>query len=141
MDWELRRRIELEAIKRIPPEVIFQDLGIEARKVGHRLNIYAPWREETEPSVFIEQKPHGHWVWKDFGNDKGGTWIDFFMELYGWDYVEAVKYLRERYLGADVELLSEVKRSADNILSFGGRKYELLELKEREIKHPALRDT
>ena len=139
VDWELRRRVELETIKRIPPEVIFQDLGIEARKVGHRLNIYAPWREETEPSVFIEQKPYGHWVWKDFGNDKGGTWIDFFMELYGWDYVEAVKYLRERYLGADVELLSEVKRSADNILSFGGRKYELLELKEREIKHPALK--
>ncbi len=139
MEWELERQEELEAIKRIPPEVIFQDLGIEAKRVGHRLCIYAPWREETKPSVFIEQKPNGHYVWKDFGSGKGGTWIDFFMELYDWDYVESVKHLRERYLGADIDLANEVRRSRESSFSFGSRKYELVKLEAKEVTHSALK--
>ena len=140
MEWEAKREKELEAIKKIPPEVIFEDLGIDSRKVGHRLNIYAPWREETKPSVFIEQKANGHWVWKDFGSGKGGTWIDFFMELYGWDYVETVRYLRERYLGADLELMKIAELSSkDLFFSFSSRKYELVDLEAKGVTHPALK--
>jgi len=140
MEWGERREIELEAIKKIPPEVILGDLGIDGKKVGHRINIHAPWREETEPSVFIEQKPNGHWVWKDFGSEKGGTWIDFFMELHGWDYVEAVRYLREHYLGADLELIELSKQSSnDQTFSFGSRKYELVNLEEKQVSHPVLK--
>ena len=140
MDWQQKRQEELEAIKQLHPDVIFADLGIETKKVGHRLNIYAPWREEKEPSVFIEQKG-SHWVWKDFGTGRGGTWIDFFMELYGWDYVETVRYLRERYLGIDIELKKEIeqKRNFEEAFSFEGRKYELLKLEAKPVSHPTLK--
>lgn len=141
MDWQQKRQEELEAIKQLHPDVIFADLGIsKVKRVGHRLNIYAPWREEKEPSVFIEQKGN-HWLWKDFGTGRGGTWIDFFMELYGWDYVETVRYLRERYLGIDTELMREIeqRKDIDDSFSFGSRNYELLKLETKPVNHPALK--
>jgi len=137
MEWKEKRERELEEIKRLPPDLIFQDLGIEPKQVGHRLCIFAPWREETKPSVFIEQK-NGHYVWKDFGSGKGGSWIDFFMELYDWDYVETVKYLREKYLGADLDITTEINRA--NSFSFGSRKYELLKIEAKKVEHPALKN-
>ena len=141
MDWQQKRQEELEAIKQLHPDVIFADLGIsKVKRVGHRLNIYAPWREEKEPSVFIEQKGT-HWVWKDFGTGRGGTWIDFFMELYGWDYVETVRYLRERYLGIDTELMREIdqRKNIDDSFSFSSRNYELLKLEAMSVTHPVLK--
>ncbi len=135
--WEKRREEELEAIKNIPPEVIFEDLGIEYKVVSRRLCIYAPWRDEKKPSVYIERKENGHYVWKDFGSDEGGTWIDFFMKLNDWGYVETVKYLREHYLGVDTELAKEVERKSS--FSFGSRKYEILQVKEEEVSHPVLK--
>jgi 5S rRNA maturation endonuclease (ribonuclease M5) len=47
--------------------------------------------------------------------------------------------LRERYLGVDIDLISEVKHSEEESFSFSGMKYELVELKEKEVTHPALK--
>ena len=88
---------EIEKAKEIDPFTLISYYGLEWERVGEQIRVYAPWREETEPSVFLRINPStGHLIWKDFGGDQdGGSAIDFVMKASGVNFVEAVKLLLE----------------------------------------------
>ncbi|WP_163329437.1 toprim domain-containing protein (plasmid) [Desulfurobacterium thermolithotrophum] len=126
------REIELHRIKSIAPEIILNDLGIPFVKRPSYIEAPAVWRGEKRPSVSIQQNDFGEWLWHDFGSDKGGSWIDLVMVLYDWDYVTAVKFLREKYLGN-----SEIQ--VPRIIPKSQRVSTVKILEVKEVSHPALR--
>jgi 5S rRNA maturation endonuclease (ribonuclease M5) len=126
------RQQELYRIKTIPPEVILKDLNIPFTKRPSYIEASAVWRGEKRPSVSIQQNDLGEWLWHDFGSGSGGSWIDLVMVLYGWDYVTAVKFLREKYL-EDLDLSFP---SMDHRSSYRLSTVKILEV--RKVSHPAL---
>lgn len=127
-----QRERELFEIKTIPPERILKDLDIPFVKRTSYIEAAAVWRGEKRPSVSIQQNEFGEWLWHDFGSGKGGSWIDLVMVLYSWDYITAVRFLREKYL---LHLpVREEKRKLDKSLRISTVK--ILEVKE--VSHPAL---
>ena len=126
------RQEELHRIKSIAPEIILNDLGIPFVKRPSYIEVPAVWRGEKRPSVSIQQNDFGEWLWHDFGSDKGGSWIDLVMVLYGWDYVTAVKFLREKYLRN-----SEIQ--TPRIIPKSQRVSTVKILEVKEVSHPALK--
>jgi len=126
------RQEELHRIKTIPPEVILEDLNIPFVKRPSYIEASAVWRGEKRPSVSIQQNDLGEWLWHDFGSGKGGSWIDLVIELYGWDYVTAVRFLRRKYLEEEELAFPEHSRRTPYRLST----VKVLEVKE--VSHPAL---
>ncbi len=125
------RQRELHLIKTILPEVILKDLNIPFVKRPSYIEASAVWRGEKRPSVSIQQNDLGEWLWHDFGSDEGGSWIDLVMVLYDWDYVTAVRFLRERYLeGLEVQVPRVAPKSQ--------RVSTVKILKVKEVTHPAL---
>ena len=88
---------EIEKAKAIDPLTLVNYYGYEWERVGEQIRIKAPWREETEASVYLRVNPStGHLIWKDFGGDQdGGSAIDFVMKASNVSFVEAVKMLLE----------------------------------------------
>jgi len=126
------RQTELHHIKSIAPEIILNDLGIPFVKRPSYIEAPAVWRGEKRPSVSIQQNDFGEWLWHDFGSDEGGSWIDLVMILYGWDYITAVKFLRERYLGNSEIQTPKIIPKSQRISTV-----KILEVKE--VSHPALK--
>ncbi len=124
------RQRELHLIKTIPPETILEDLGIPFVRRTSYIEAQAVWRGEKRPSVSIQQNDLGEWLWHDFGSGKGGSWIDLVMELYGWDYITAVRFLRERYLRGEGRELTEREELSKRTTA------KILEVKQ--VEHPAL---
>ncbi|MEM0061462.1 MAG: hypothetical protein QW726_05995 [Fervidicoccaceae archaeon] len=94
---------ELDKIKKINASVIMRDIGVNIKmfKIGKHRSIVAfvPWRQDLNADLnYFKDKSSGYWVWKDMSTDDTGTNIDFIMRAMGYGYVEAVKYLRERYI-------------------------------------------
>ena len=134
MNFQERRKEELEAIKSISPEEIIADLGIPCVKRPSYFECKAIWRGDKNPSLSIFND-NGIWKWKDHGTGQGGSWIDLYMVAKGWDYITAVRYLRERFLnGAD--LLTE------NILSSKPTqsRFKIFEIKEKPITRQVIKD-
>ena len=73
---------DIDKAKRIDPFTLLRYYRLDYQQVGDQLRIRAPWREESEPSVFIRVNPAtGHLIWKDFGGEQeGGSAIDFVMK-------------------------------------------------------------
>ena len=125
------RQQELHRIKTIPPEVILEDLNIPFVKRPSYIEALAVWRGEERPSVSIQQNDLGEWLWHDFGTDEGGSWIDLVMVLYDWDYVTAVKFLREKYLTNSEVMVPKIIPKSQRVSTV-----KILEIKE--VSHPAL---
>jgi len=125
------RQRELHLIKTILPEVILKDLNIPFVKRPSYIEASAVWRGEKRPSVSIQQNDLGEWLWHDFGSDEGGSWIDLVMVLYDWDYVTAVRFLRERYLESLEVQVPRVVPKSQRVSTV-----KILEVKE--VTHPAL---
>jgi len=125
------RQQELHRIKTIPPEIILKDLEIPFTKRPSYIEALAVWRGEKRPSVSIQQNDLGEWLWHDFGSDRGGSWIDLVMLLYGWDYLTAVRFLREKYLER-----SEVQ--TPRVIPKFQRVSTVKILEVKEVNHPAL---
>lgn len=91
------RNSELDAIKLIEPCVFLADFNVDySIKKGSYWH-KAEWRSENKPSVCWKFKDN-KWLFKDFGSNKAGSIIDFYMSLFGVDYQTAVKDLRNKYL-------------------------------------------
>jgi 5S rRNA maturation endonuclease (ribonuclease M5) len=88
---------DIDKAKRIDPFTLLRYYRLDYQQVGDQLRIRAPWREESEPSVFIRVNPAtGHLIWKDFGGEQeGGSAIDFVMKASNVNFVEAVALLLE----------------------------------------------
>jgi len=126
------RETKLHRIKSIAPEKILNDLGIPFVKRPSYIEAPAIWRGEKRPSVSIQQNDFGEWLWHDFGSDEGGSWIDLVMVLYGWDYITAVKFLREKYL-------ENSQIPAPKIIPKSQRVSTVKILEVKEVSHPALK--
>lgn len=131
MSFEEKRKAELEAIKSIPPELIIADLGIPCIERPSYYECRAVWRGDKNPSLSIF--PDGDkWKWKDHATGQSGSWIDLYMVARNMSYVEAVKYLRENFLGAEFDLsTSEPTQS---------KKYEVLSIEEKPITRKVIKD-
>ena len=60
----------------------------------------SPFSNEKTPSFAVSPTKN---IWKDFSTGKGGNGVTFLMESEGMSYVEALKYLAEKY-NIDLEL-------------------------------------
>ena len=101
--FKRKRQEETEQIKRLDPDVIARDLNIPLKWQGTYYLGRATWRGDKNPSLSIQQNSAGHWLWHDFGTNKGGSWIDLYMEARNMSYVEARNYLLERFLNIEIQ--------------------------------------
>jgi len=129
--WQEKRQEELKLIKSIPPKVIFVDLGIDYEKEGKGYKFRAFWRGDKNPSISVSKKGD-EWLWHDFGTNEGGSWIDLYMKAKGWDYITTVRYLRENFLGFDMEVVGNERKEQ-------GQEWELLEVKEKTISRQVIK--
>jgi DNA primase len=98
--------------KRIPPHKIdeiyaaadvVEVLGdyLQLKKRGSNFFALSPFTNEKTPSFAISPSKN---IWKDFSTGKGGNAVSFLMEAEGMTYVEALKYLAEKYhIALDLE--------------------------------------
>lgn len=128
------RKEELEIIKNIDPEEVFNILGISDYKKapGGYYYLSSPLREDKSPSfvVFYGTKRNA-WIYYDHGTGWSGTLIDLWQELYGLSYEEAVKELREIF---NVNLFDEQKLKINSELDLNKVKENQQSLKENLLK-------
>ncbi|MEO1923564.1 MAG: hypothetical protein ABGX25_03475, partial [Nautiliaceae bacterium] len=128
------RREELEIIKNIDPEEVFNILGISNYKKapGGYYYLSSPLREDKNSSfvVFYGTKRNA-WIYYDYATGWSGTLIDLWQELYGLSYEEAVKELREIF---NVNLLEEEKLKINSELDLNKVKENKQKLKENVLK-------
>ena len=67
---------------------------VEMKKRGSNYFGLSPWGNEKTPSFAVSPSKN---IFKDFSSGKGGNAVTFLMELEGMTYVEALKYLAEKY--------------------------------------------
>ena len=95
---------ELEIIKRdIDLAVLVRAEGIELKRQGKNLVGLCPLHADKKPSLVIS--PNN--LWHCFGCGRGGTNIDWIMELKKVGFREAVEFLREQYPRVCVSSRSE----------------------------------
>jgi len=93
----MSRDEEIRLIKSFPLEeylLRFHGLRVAWRSPD-KVYCWSPLREETNPSFVIYPETN---TWFDFGLGKGGSVIDFELEVQGGDYAGAMRVLRERIL-------------------------------------------
>lgn len=86
--------IDVNVIKRIDPEIVLSKLGLSYKRIGG--NIFTSVRDEKTPSVSIHNK-NGQWLYKDFGDGSGGSWIDLAMKVFNIDYKSVIQILSSDY--------------------------------------------
>ena len=88
-----RRSKELNQIKQVDMTYVLSELGISRHKKSFSL------RSERAPSCYIHtDKITGVNVFLDYGGSSKGTNIDLVMQAKNWNYPQAVRWLRERFL-------------------------------------------
>jgi len=89
----------IEALKRVNlVEFLSRHYGLEFRRRGAAFACCSPFTAESSPSFFV-RLVDGHWLFKDFSSDTGGTIFDFvrMKENLG-SFSEAMAFVR-RLLG------------------------------------------
>lgn len=109
--------------KRIPPEKIeeiynaanvVEILGdyLQMKKRGTNYFALSPFVNEKTPSFAISPSKN---IWKDFSTGKGGNAVTFLMEAEGMSYVEALKYIADKYhIALDLEDSPEEHQREDH---------------------------
>lgn len=72
---------------------------VQLKRTGANLKGLSPFKDEKTPSFVVSPSKQ---IWKDFSTGKGGTAISFLMELEGFTYPEALRYLAKKY-GIEIE--------------------------------------
>lgn len=67
---------------------------VQLKKAGQNYKGLSPWHDEKTPSFVVSPNKQ---IFKDFSSGKGGDAVKFLMELEGLSYVEALKYLAQKY--------------------------------------------
>ncbi len=82
--------------KKIPLQEILAKLGLQPIKTfkgGAELAYHSPFREEKEPSLFVNTHKN---VWNDFG-DIGGNALDFVIRYQNTDVKGALAFLEQLF--------------------------------------------
>ena len=108
---------------------------VPMKKRGTNYFGLSPFSNEKTPSFAVSPTKN---IWKDFSTGKGGNAITFLMESEGMSYVEALKYVAEKY-NIDLELeetpedyIRQDKRESLYILNEYAAKFFNEQLKEGE---------
>lgn len=81
---------------------------VELKKRGTNFFGLSPFVNEKTPSFAVSPNKN---IFKDFSSGKGGNAVTFLMEAEGMSYVEALKWLADRY---NIEL--ELEETADDLM-------------------------
>jgi len=81
---------------------------VQLKKAGQNYKGLSPFTDEKTPSFFVSPSKE---IYKCFSTGKGGDAISFVMEYDGLSYIEAIKYLAEKY-GIEI---SEEEQSDEEI--------------------------
>ncbi len=107
--------IDTEKLKTIDAESVLSVLGLPYKRIVGRIMAHATYRGENAPSISIQER-HGKWLWKDFGDETGGSWIDIVMAVNNFDYLGAIKFLNN-IENSEVNIENYEKKN----FSFGGQ--------------------
>ena len=83
---------------------------VDLKKSGTNYKGLSPFHDEKTPSFFVSP---GKDIFKDFGSGQGGDAIKFIMEIEGLSYVEALKYLAQKY-GIEISEKEETDEDRQN---------------------------
>jgi len=72
---------------------------VSLKKVGSNYRALSPFTNEKTPSFYVSPSKE---IYKCFSSGKGGDAISFIMEVEGINYIEALKYLAQKY-GIEIE--------------------------------------
>ena len=67
---------------------------VELKRAGSNFKGFSPFHEEKTPSFIVSPSKQ---IWKDFSSGKGGTAINFLMEIEGFTYPEALRHAAKKY--------------------------------------------
>lgn len=67
---------------------------IELKKSGNNFKGFSPFNQEKNPSFYVIPEKN---IFKDFSSGKGGNVINFLMEHEKFSFIQAIRYLAERY--------------------------------------------
>jgi DNA primase len=104
---------------------------VSLKKVGSNYRALSPFTNEKTPSFYVSPSKE---IFKCFSSGKGGDAISFVMEVEGINYIEALKYLANKY-GIEVqeEEMTDEQIQAQNerdslfiVLNFASKYYENL---------------
>ena len=74
---------------------------VQLKKAGSNYKALSPFTDEKTPSFFVSPSKE---IFKCFSTSKGGDAITFVMEYDGLSYIEAIKYLAQKY---GIEIIEE----------------------------------
>lgn len=110
---EIRERLSIE-------DVIGEYL--ELKRAGRNFKALSPFSNEKTPSFMVSPDKK---IWHDFSSGKGGDIFSFVMEMEGYDFKEALKYLAKK---AGVELKYFDSVSSQKIAQRKKRELEIYRL-------------
>lgn len=80
---------------------------VQLKRTGANLKGFSPFVDERTPSFVVSPSKQ---IWKDFSSGKGGSAINFIMELEGFSYPEAIRHLAKKY---GIEVIENQVQSKD----------------------------
>ena len=97
----------IERIKEMTDIVEVIDDYVQLKKSGSSYKGLSPFVDEKTPSFMVSPSKG---IFKDFSSGKGGDAISFLMELEGYSYVEALKFLAQKY-GIEIQEKEETEEA------------------------------
>ncbi|MBN4071149.1 DNA primase [Crocinitomix catalasitica] len=82
---------------------------VHLKKAGSNLKAKSPFVDERTPSFMVSPAKQ---IWKCFSTGKGGNVVSFLMEHEHFSYVEALKWLANKY---NIEIKEDRERTAEEI--------------------------
>jgi len=76
--------LTVDTLKRINlVEIMSRCWQVEFTREGKNYVACSPFRQEQDPSFYVNEEDDGHWVYYDHGSGQGGTIIDAVMSYHG----------------------------------------------------------
>ncbi|MDL1912969.1 MAG: DNA primase [Bergeyella sp.] len=120
--------ISRETIDKIFSSIRIEDIVgeyVSLKRVGSNLKGLSPFQEEKSPSFVVSPSKQ---IWKDFSSGKGGTAISFLMEIEGFTYPEALRYVAKKYAIEIEEDKKEISQQERALHSRKGLLYKIHEV-------------
>jgi len=88
---------------------------VQLKKSGSNFKGKSPFVDERTPSFMVSPAKQ---IWKCFSTSKGGNVVSFLMEAEHFSYVEALRWLANKY---NIEIKEDRERSAEEMAQFSER--------------------
>lgn len=88
---------------------------VQLKKSGSNFKGKSPFVDERTPSFMVSPAKQ---IWKCFSTSKGGNVVSFLMEAEHFSYVEALKWLANKY---NIEIKEDRERTAEEIQTYSIR--------------------